>query len=81
MNDPRYMTPGGVFDAFRSKQVTVFTRPDLDVADENIGLKGSPTRVFKSFTKQAKSAGVLEKLDARESAQSIVARLSEKHIV
>ena len=81
MNDPRYMTPGGVFDAFRAKQVTVFTRPDLDVADENIGLKGSPTRVFKSFTKQAKSAGVLEKLDARESAQSIVARLSEKHIV
>lgn len=81
LNQPRYMTPGGIFDAFRQKQVTVFTRPDLDIADDNIGLAGSPTRVFKSFTKQPKAAGIVEKLDPREGAQAIVRHLAEKHII
>lgn len=81
LNTPRYMTPGGIFDAFQRKQVTVFARPDLDIDDSNIGLQGSPTRVFKSFTKTPKAAGTVEKLDPREGAQAIVARLAEKHII
>ena len=40
MNQPRYMTPGGIFDAYREKEVKVWTRPDLKVDDSNIGLKG-----------------------------------------
>ncbi len=81
MNTPRYMTPGGIFDAFRRKEVTAFTRPDLDIGDDNIGLAGSPTRVFKSFTKTPKAAGTVEKLDPREGAQAIVRYLAEKHII
>ena len=81
LNTPRYMTPGGIFDAFREKKVTIFTRPDLDISDDNIGLAGSPTRVFKSFTKTPKAAGTVEKLDPREGAQAIVAHLAEKHII
>ncbi len=81
LNTPRYMTPGGIFDAFREKKVTIFTRPDLDIGDDNIGLAGSPTRVFKSFTKTPKAAGTVEKLDPREGAQAIVAHLAEKHII
>ena len=38
MNQPRYMTPGGIFDAYREKEVKVWTRPDLKVDDSNIGL-------------------------------------------
>lgn len=57
LNEPRYMTPGGIFDAYREKEVKVWTRPDLKVDDGNIGLKGSPTRVFKSFTKAVKGKG------------------------
>src|SRR5574344_360138 len=48
MNKPRYMTPGGIFDAYRKREVTIVTRADLDVEDEKIGLKGSPTRVVQS---------------------------------
>lgn len=81
MNTPRYMTPGGIFDAWRSKKVTVLTRPDLDIGDGDIGLAGSPTRVFKSFAKSPKAAGTVEKLDPRAGAQAIVARLAEKHII
>ena len=53
------MSPKGIFDAYREKEVTIWTRPDLDVEDGNIGLKGSPTRVFKSFTKALKGKGTV----------------------
>lgn len=82
MNTPRYMTPGGIFDAYREKEVTVWTRPDLDVADENIGLKGSPTKVAQSFPKSVKPAGVKEtSLDSEEAADYIVAKLKEKFVL
>ena len=50
LNQPRYMTPGGIFDAYREKEVKVITRADLTVDDTSIGLKGSPTRVWQTFT-------------------------------
>lgn len=82
MNTPRYMTPGGIFDAYREKEVTVFTRPDLDVADEQLGLKGSPTNVAQSFPKQLKAAGVKETgLDSEAAADYIVAKLKEKFVL
>ena len=81
MNQPRYMTPGGIFDAIREKQVIVWNRPDLDVADEAIGLKGSPTKVAQSFPKSVKAAGVKVTLDPEESADYIMERLKEKFII
>ena len=81
MNQPRYMTPGGIFDAYREKEVKVWTRPDLKVDDSNIGLKGSPTRVFKSFTKPVKGKGTVVPLDPQESANWLIDRLHEKFIL
>lgn len=82
MNTPRYMTPGGVFEAYREKEVTVWTRPDLEIADEQIGLKGSPTNVAQSFPKSVKPAGVKEaSLEPDEAAEYIVAKLKEKFVI
>lgn len=81
LNEPRYMTPGGVFDAFRSKEVKLWTLNDITVDQTNIGLKGSPTRVIKSFNKQAKGAGEVINVDADESAAFMVQKLKEKHII
>lgn len=82
MNKPRYMTPGGIFDAYREKTVTVWTRPDVEVADEAIGLKGSPTKVAQSFPKQLKPAGEKkENLDSEEAAKYIVEKLKEKYVL
>ncbi|NYB72794.1 electron transfer flavoprotein subunit beta/FixA family protein [Sedimentibacter hydroxybenzoicus DSM 7310] len=81
LNDPRYMTPGGIFDAFREKKVAVWTLNDLTVDTSNIGLKGSPTKVKKSFTKGAKSAGKLFNLEPQESAELIVDKMKEKFII
>lgn len=81
MNKPRYMTPGGIYDAYREKTVTEFHRDDLDVADENIGLKGSPTRVAKSFTKQLKGKGTVVQLDTEESVDFLIEKLQEKFVL
>ena len=80
MNEPRYMTPGGILDAYQA-EIQTFTRVDLDVEDENIGLKGSPTRVFRSFTKQGKGKGTVVQLDPKESAGWLIERMQEKFII
>lgn len=80
MNEPRYMTPGGIFDAFQ-KEITEWHRADLDVDDSNIGLKGSPTRVKKSFTKAVKGQGTIVTMEPEESANWLTDRLREKFIL
>lgn len=82
LNKPRYMTPGGIFTAYREKTVKTLTRKDLDVADDSIGLKGSPTHVVKTFTKSAKAAGtVVNNLNPQEAAEYMLEKLKEKFII
>jgi len=79
--EPRYMTPGGIFDAFK-KEITVWGRDDIDVDDENIGLAGSPTKIAKASDKVRKGKGVKEVgLDSKEAAEYIAAKLKEKFII
>lgn len=81
--DSRYMTVGGIFDAYQ-KEMKVWGLKDIeDKLDlSNIGLKGSPTNVKKSFTKQAKGKGVkLEGLTPEEAADAILAKLQEKYFI
>lgn len=81
LNKPRYMTPGGIFDAYRVRKVKVWTLQDIDVNHDDIGLKGSPTKVKKSFTKGVKQAGKVYNLDALEAAELIVDKMKEKFIL
>lgn len=82
LNDPRYMTPGGIFDAY-DKEVTVWGRADLkDVDDSNIGLKGSPTKIAKASDKVAKGAGEMLAGDSPEDlVTALVGKFKEKHII
>lgn len=83
LNQPRYMSVGGCFEAYQ-KEIRIMTYEDIaDVVDEsNIGLKGSPTYVAVSTTKEAKGAGELHKdLTADEAVALIVQRLAQRHII
>ena len=82
LNEPRYMTPGGIFDAF-AQDVTVWGRKDLkDVKDSDIGLVGSPTVIAKASDKVKKGKGEKVVLDsAEESADYILGKLDEKHVI
>ena len=82
LNDPRYMTPGGIFDACAA-EITTWGRADLkDVDDANLGLKGSPTKIAKASDKVRKGAGEKVNPDSPEEAVSyIVGKLTEKHVI
>ncbi len=81
--EPRYMSVGGVFDAYQ-KEIKIFDfnllKDDLEL--DMIGLKGSPTNVYKSFTKELKGAGtVLRDLTPEQAVEAIVKKLEEKFII
>ena len=82
LNDPRYMTPGGIFDALDA-EITVWGRNDLkDVNDGDLGLKGSPTKIAKASDKVRKGAGEKVAFDsAEESVSYIMDKLLAKHII
>ena len=82
LNEPRYMTPGGIFEACTA-EITTWGRADLkDVDDGNLGLKGSPTKIAKASDKVRKGAGEKVVPDSPEDAVSyIVGKFKEKHII
>ena len=77
---PRYMSVGGIVDAY-GKEVEVWGADRIDVPETELGLKGSPTKVVKSFTKELKAPGQIHEVDAEEAVELIVAKLKEKHII
>ena len=81
MNTPRYMKVGRIYDAFENDVVETWTVKDIEVDLSNLGLKGSPTSVFKSFTKSVKPAGTIYNEDAKTSAGIIIDKLKEKYII
>jgi len=82
LNDPRYMTPGGIFDACAA-EITTWGRANLkDVDDSNLGLAGSPTKIAKASDKVRKGAGEKVVPESPEEAVSyIVGKLDEKHVI
>ena len=81
LNEPRYMTPAGIFQACET-EFTVWGRDDLiGVEDSNIGLSGSPTKIAKASDKVRKGAGEVVELDPAAGAEYICEKLLEKHII
>ena len=76
----RYMTVGGIVDAF-DKPVEVWGVEKVNLPVEMLGLKGSGTKVYKSFTKGVKAAGEVHEVDAEQAVGLIVSKLKEKFII
>lgn len=81
LNESRYMTVQGIYQAFEDGKVEIWNVNDIEVEQSNLGLKGSPTKVKKSFTKGAKTAGKLFEVSPQEAAQIIVDKLQENYII
>ena len=82
LNEPRYMTPGGIFDAVDA-EITTWGRADLvDVNDGDLGLKGSPTKIAKASDKVRKGAGEKVTPDSPDEAVDyIMDKLLTKHVI
>lgn len=80
LNVPRYMNMKNIFKAFE-KEVKVWTADDIDIDKSLLGLSGSPTKVKKSSTKEAKGAGEIVNKPFKEAAAYAVSKLKEKHYI
>ena len=79
LNTPRYMSVSGIFECY-DKPVEVFDynalKDDPLIETDTIGLKGSPTNVYKSFAPPVKGAGMMV-----EDAAQLVGILNDKHLI
>ena len=84
LNNPRYMSVGGVFEAY-GKPLTTLGYEDLKddplIDATTIGLKGSPTNIFKSFTPPQKGAGMMLEGADKATCEKLVEILTAKHII
>jgi len=81
IGEPRFPTVKGTMKANRS-QIPVWTVDDIQVDDQRIGLKGSPTQVRKIFTPPQRKHGVIFQKDtAREAVTELINKLVEAKIV
>ena len=69
-----------IFDTV-DKEVKILTADDIEISKDELGLKGSPTKVKKSMTKEAKGAGEIVKESAPEAVAYVLGKLKEKHYI
>ena len=84
LNNPRYMSIGGIYDTYNKPLETydyekLKDHPLIDAS--TIGLKGSPTNIFKSFTPPQKGVGMMLEGDGKETCEKLVGILMDKHII
>ncbi|SDZ18462.1 electron transfer flavoprotein beta subunit [Proteiniborus ethanoligenes] len=84
LNNPRYPSVKGIYKSYRDEEklIKVWTVEDIDVDREQIGLKGSPTQVKRSFTPESrKTGGEMLQGNPSEVARQFVVRLKERQII
>lgn len=80
LNTPRYMDVRRIF-ASSDDDIKIITAADLDLDKSELGLSGSPTKVIKSMTKEAKGQGEVVNLPVQEAARFLLKKLKEKHYI
>lgn len=82
LNEPRYMSIGGIFDAGK-KEIPTWGAADLKVdTEKEVGLDASPTNVFRSFTPAPKEPGVIIEGDSdKDLADKLLVNLKSKHVI
>ena len=81
LNTPRYMNMKGIF-ADKTESIKVLSAADVGVDLTTVGLKASPTNVFKSFTPKPKGKGVTVEGDTeKELADNLLIGLKGKQVI
>ena len=84
LNTARYMSVGGIMECYQKpleiyNYETLKDDPLIDV--DTIGLKGSPTNVYKSFSPPVKGAGMMMEGADKATVEKLVSILNDKHII
>lgn len=81
LNTPRYMSVGGIYEAYDTGEVQVWTVKDIPVDPSQVGIDAAPTKVFRSFAPDPKGAGIQFTGTPKELAAQLMDALKAKHIV
>ncbi|MGF6907451.1 electron transfer flavoprotein subunit beta [Fusobacterium sp. PH5-44] len=81
LNEPRYPVVSRIFEAY-DKEINVIEFKDLEVDPTQIGLKGSPTNVFKSFVPvKDKQSEIIEGKNTKEKVEILLNKLKEVNMI
>lgn len=84
LNAPRYMSVGGIMESY-AKPYEIYnyeTLKDDELIDlDTIGLKGSPTNVYKSFSPPVKGAGMMLEGADKAACDKLISMLDGKHLI
>ncbi len=84
LNNPRYLTVKGILECY-DKPITILDYNALKdeplIDPTTIGLKGSPTNIFRSFTPPQKGAGQMLTGTSQEAVNELVRQLAAKHVI
>ena len=84
LNAPRYMSVGGIYECY-SKPYEIFDyntlKDDPLIDPTTIGLKGSPTNIFKSFTPPQKGVGMMLEGADKATCDKLAGILAAKHLI
>lgn len=84
LNEPRYMSVAGTIECW-DKEIKIMDfnalkdHPLIDAT--TIGLKGSPTNIYKSFTPPQKGVGMMLEGSGKETTDKLAGILAGKHII
>jgi electron transfer flavoprotein beta subunit len=81
LNEARYMRVSKIYRAYKEDLIEVWDNSKLGFDPLDLGLKGSPTKVKKSYTKGVKTAGKVFDVSPKEAAKIIVDKLKENYIL
>ncbi|KYK26804.1 MAG: electron transfer flavoprotein subunit beta [Candidatus Proteinoplasmatales archaeon SG8-5] len=81
LNKPRYPSVRGIVEAYREKEVKVWTAGDINADPQCIGLEGSPTEVQRTFAPEPKGEGEMLEGSTEEVCSQLVSRLKDKNVL
>ena len=82
LNDPRLPSVRGIVKAYSTDNIKIWSIDDLKIDSTQIGLKGSPTNVFRSFVPvKEKNSLMIEGQNGKEKAAILISKLSDLKLI
>ncbi len=82
LNDSRLPSVRGIVKAYSTDNIKIWSIDDLKIDSTQIGLKGSPTNVFRSFVPvKEKNSLMIEGQNGKEKAATLISKLSDLKLI
>ncbi|MDK2954364.1 electron transfer flavoprotein subunit beta/FixA family protein [Kosmotoga sp. DU53] len=80
-NKPRYMSIRKIVEVCSEDKITTWKYEDIEIDENHIGLKGSPTKVKRTFIPEPKGRGKILQGSLEEQLTTLINELKEKHLL